>query len=81
MTANVSRATHYSAALTLLLAPSVTYAMSGMDMPHSRHGNAGSSLSKNLGEPINSSEAEIEITYTADEKTAIFVSARQGSIP
>ena len=75
------RSHHYLAVLTLLLAPTITYAMSGMDMPHSGHGNGTSSFSKSLGEPINSSEAEMEITYSADGKTAIFVSGRQGSIP
>lgn len=34
-----------------------------------------------MGEPLNSSEAEIEMTYSADGKTAIFVSGRSGSIP
>lgn len=67
--------------LTLLLFPPVTWAMSGMDMPHSGHANMSSSLSKSMGEPINSSDSEIEMTYSADGKTVIFVSGRQGSIP
>ena len=57
--------------LTLLLAPAGTYAMSGMDM-HSGHGGGTTALSKSMGEPINSSEPEIEMTYSADGKTAIF---------
>jgi WD40-like Beta Propeller Repeat len=69
------------ALLVLLFAPSVTYAMSGMDTLHSGHGKSATSLTKSMGEPINSSESEIEITYSADGKTAIFVSGRQGSIP
>lgn len=81
MTRNVSRATLYSAVLTLLLVSSAVNAMSGMDMPHGGHVNATSSLSQNLGEPINSSEAEIEMTYSAEGKTAIFVSGRNGSVP
>lgn len=72
---------HCMAILTLLLAPPVTYAMSGMEMPHSGHAHMSSSLSKSMGEPINSSESEIEMTYSADGKTAIFVSGRPGSIP
>ena len=48
--------------LTLVLAPTAGYAMSGMDMPHSGHGKSTSSLSKSLGEPLNTSESEIEIT-------------------
>ena len=74
---------HHCAAMLIffLLVPVVTYAMSGMDMPHSGHTKTSSSLSKSMGEPINSSESEIEMTYSVDGKTAIFVSGRQGSIP
>ncbi len=67
-------------ALALLLSPAMTLAMSSMDMPHGGHGKSMSSLSQNIGELINSSEAEIEITYSADGKTAIFASGRKGSI-
>jgi hypothetical protein len=67
--------------LALLLAPTVTYAMSGMEMPTSGHAKATPSISKSMGEPINSSEAEMELTYSADGNTVIFVSGRQGSIP
>lgn len=72
---------HSLALLTLLLAPAVTHAMSGMEMSDAGQKNAKSSLTKSMGEPINSSESEIEITYSADGKTALFVSGRQGSIP
>ncbi|MBL8075437.1 MAG: PD40 domain-containing protein, partial [Nitrospira sp.] len=68
-------------ALTFLLPAAVTFAMSGMDMPHTGHEKGTSSLSQNIGTPINSSEAEIEITYSADGKTAIFASGRKGSVP
>lgn len=78
---NLSYPKHVVAAFTLLLVPSLTYAMSGTGMPHSGHMNVPSSLSKSMGEPINSSEAEIEMTYSADGKTAILVSGRQVSIP
>ncbi|MGE3487792.1 MAG: hypothetical protein AB7L09_23985, partial [Nitrospira sp.] len=81
MNGNIVFPTRSLAALTLLFAPTVSYAMSGMDMPHSGHGKATSSLSQNIGEPINSSEAEIEITYSTDGNTAIFVSGRNGSVP
>ena len=39
-----------------------------------------SQVSKSMGEPINSPGAELEITYSADGKAAIFVSTREGSI-
>ena len=68
---------YYVTILTLLLAPTMVYAMSGMDMATGGHGKATSSLSKSMGEPINSSESEIEMTYSADGKTAIFVSGRK----
>lgn len=72
---------HCVAMVALFLMPAVARAMSGMDMPHGGHGKASSALSNSMGEPINSSESEIEITYSADGNTAIFVSGRQGSIP
>lgn len=58
----------------LMLASHLSYAMPGM------HGTEGSgateppAASKDMGAPINSSGSEIEITYSADGKTAIFVS-------
>ncbi|MCP9465113.1 MAG: hypothetical protein NNA25_10000 [Nitrospira sp.] len=69
------------AVLTLVLTPAAPHAMSGMETPHGGHMHASSALSKSTGEPINLPDAEIEITYSADGKTAIFVSAREGSIP
>jgi hypothetical protein len=81
MNATAFRPQHGLALLALLLAPPLTYAMSGMDMSTNGHAKATTSLSKSMGEPINSSEAEIEMTYSADGKTVIFVSGRQGSIP
>ena len=81
MKANAFRPIHSLAVLTLLLAPTVTYAMSGMETPTGGQVNATTSLSQSMGEPINSSESEIEMTYSVDGKTAVFVSGRQGSIP
>jgi WD40 repeat protein len=60
----------------LALAYGVTYAMGS--------GGKGATeipqVSMSMGEPINSPGAELEITYSADGKTAIFVSTREGSI-
>ena len=81
MKAHVLQPQYGLAMLTLFLTPIVTYAMSGMEIPHSGHANTSSSLSRNMGEPINSSDSEIEMTYSADGKTTIFVSGRKGSIP
>ena len=69
------------AVLTIALVPAAPHAMSGMETPHGGHTHGSSALSKSMGEPINSPDAEIEITYSADGKTAIFVSGREGSIP
>ena len=44
------------AVLALFFCPPLTYAMSGMDLPHGGHGNATSSLTETIGDPINSSE-------------------------
>jgi WD40-like Beta Propeller Repeat len=81
MSLGISRQQIGYAVLTLLLAPTAGYAMSGMEMPHGGHGKSTSSLSKSLGELLNTSESEIEITYSADGNTAIFASGRQGSVP
>lgn len=81
MKSNAFRPKDCLTVLTLLLAPTVAYAMSGMEMPASGNAKAATSLSKSMGEPINSSESEIEMTYSADGKTVIFVSGRKGSIP
>jgi Tol biopolymer transport system component len=69
-----------STLLILMLAGNLAYAMPGM------HGIGDSEVvgppmaSKSMGEPINSLATEIEITYSADGKTAVFVSTRSGSI-
>ncbi len=69
-----------SISLIFTLSCGVSYAMPGM------HGADGSgateppAASKDMGAPINSPGSEIEITYSADGKTAIFVSTREGSI-
>ena len=69
-----------SISLVCTLAYGVSYAMPGM------HGAVGGGVteppaaSKDMGAPINSPGSEIEITYSADGKTAIFVSTRKGSI-
>jgi len=64
----------------LLVHDDVSYAMPGMH--GSGHGSPSElpRVSKSMGEPINSLAAELEITYSADGKTAIFVSIREGSI-
>ena len=68
------------ASLVSLLAYGVSYAMPGMH--GAGHGGASElpRMSKSMGEPINSPGSEIEITYSADGKTAIFVSTREGSV-
>jgi hypothetical protein len=68
-----------SVALVLMLAPGVSNAMPGMDMPSAADAKAPS-LARSIGAPINSDAAEFEITYSADGKTALFVSTRPGSI-
>ncbi len=72
---------YYLAALILLLTSTMMHTMSGVALSHSGHANGTSSLSKSMGEPINSTDSEIEMTYSADGNTAIFVSGRSGSIP
>ena len=71
---------HCFVSLVFILAYDVSYAMPGMH----GSGNGGTTdaprVSKSMGEPINSPGAELEITYSADGKTAIFVSTREGSI-
>ncbi|HMS82831.1 MAG TPA: hypothetical protein PKD12_04200 [Nitrospira sp.] len=81
MSTHVFRLSRLMALLLLALAPSMTHAMSGMDMPHSGHGKETTALSKNMEGPINTSDSEMELTYSADGNTVIFVSGRQGSIP
>lgn len=64
----------------LVLAGSVAHAMPGMHGMESNGATQPPAVSKSMGEPINSPGSEIEITYSADGKTAIFVSTRKGSI-
>ena len=71
----------YLGALMLWAVLTLIHAMSGVAFAHGEHSQGSSALSSTMGEPINSSEAEIEMTYSADGNTAIFVSGRQGSIP
>jgi len=62
------------------LASNLAYAMPGM---HEAEGGAPAeppAAAKSMGAPINSPGTEIEITYSADGKTAIFVSTREDSI-
>ena len=68
------------ASLVLMLAYDVSYAMPGMHGSGSGGATEGPRVSRSMGEPINSPGAELEITYSADGKTAIFVSTREGSI-
>ena len=80
MHANVFRSQWWLATLICVLAPGITSAMSGMDMPMAGHEKPISSLSKSMGDPINTSDPEMELTYSADGNTVIFVSGREGSI-
>jgi hypothetical protein len=81
MKATTIRLNRVLATLTLVLAPTITFAMSGMDMSSGGHGKSTSSLSQSMGDPINTSDPEMELTYSADGNTVMFVSGRQGSIP
>ena len=71
----------YPGTLMLWGVLTLIHAMSGVAFAHGEHAQGSSALSSTMGEPINSSAAEIEITYSADGNTAIFVSGRHGSIP
>ncbi|MCC6921453.1 MAG: hypothetical protein E6Q61_09985 [Nitrosomonas sp.] len=66
--------------LVCTLAYGVSYAMPGMHGAVSGGVTEPPAASKDMGAPINSPGSEIEITYSADGKTAIFVSTRKGSI-
>ena len=69
-----------SALPVFALMSSLAYAMPGM---HGAEGHGAAeppAASKSMGAPINSPGSEIEITYSADGKTAIFVSTREGSV-
>ncbi|MCP5242751.1 MAG: PD40 domain-containing protein [Burkholderiales bacterium] len=71
-----------SVALVFILSHSVSHAMPGMHGSGDGNGAVTESprVTEDMGEPINSPGAELEITYSADGKTAIFVSTREGSI-
>ena len=69
-----------SVPLLLMFGSGVSHAMPGM---HDSGGGAATErprVSKSIGGKINTSGAEMEITYSADGKTAIFVSTREGSV-
>ncbi len=68
------------ALLVFLLMHDVSYAMPGMHGTENTGAVEAPRTSKSMGEPINSPGSEIEITYSADGRTAIFVSTRKGSI-
>lgn len=70
----------FSASLTFILAQGVSHAMPGMHGSGSGAATEHPRVSNSLGGKINSSGSEKEITYSADGKTAIFVSSREGSI-
>lgn len=80
MKGNLLLPKHCVVSLVFILAYDISYAMPGMH----GSGNGGTTdtprESKSMGEPINSPGAELEITYSPDGKTAIFVSTREGSI-
>lgn len=66
--------------LAFLIIQDNSHAMPGMHKSSHIGTSESSSKSVSIGEPINSSATEIEITYSADGKTALFVSTREGSI-
>jgi hypothetical protein len=63
----------------LMLAAGLCQAMPGMSGA-SGSGPAEPPPSNSMGEPLNSTGADFEITYSADGKTALFTSTRAGSI-
>ncbi|HQZ59705.1 MAG TPA: hypothetical protein PLQ39_08455, partial [Acinetobacter sp.] len=69
-----------SVSMTFILAHSVSHAMPGMHDSGSGAATEHPRVSKSIGGKINSPGSEMEITYSADGKTAIFVSTREGSI-
>ncbi|MDR4652163.1 MAG: hypothetical protein MRJ52_07165 [Nitrosomonas sp.] len=66
--------------LVLMLSSTISHGMPGMHGSSSGSADEAPRVSEDMGKPINSSGAEMEITYSADGKTAIFVSTRAGSI-
>ncbi|SEN02037.1 PD40 domain-containing protein [Nitrosomonas marina] len=69
-----------SVGLVFILSHNISHAMPGMHESGDSAATESPHATENLGEPINSSGTELEITYSADGKTAIFVSTREGSI-
>lgn len=69
-----------SVSLALILAQGVSYAMPGMHDSGSGAATERPRVSNSIGGKINSPGSEMEITYSADGKTAIFVSTREGSV-
>lgn len=69
-----------SIALAFILSHNVSHAMPGMHGSDDGAATEAPRVTESMGEPINSPGAELEITYSADGKTAIFVSTRKGSI-
>jgi len=70
----------FSASLLFCLTCGISHAMPGM---HDSGGGAATEhprVSNSIAGKINSTGSEMEITYSADGKTAIFVSTREGSI-
>lgn len=66
---------------SLLLVPTQNAgAMPGMHSADVNTTAEPSKVAESMGVPINSPATEIEITYSADGRTAIFVSTREGSI-
>lgn len=80
MNDNLSVARFCSVSLLAMLACGISHAMPGMHGGGDANAAEPPKASRSMGEPINSPGSEIEITYSADGKTAIFVSTREGSI-
>ena len=55
-------------------------AMPGMSIPANAQNQKNLPVSQSMGTALNSAGADFEITYSADGKTALFVSTRPGSI-
>ncbi len=64
----------------LLLTSDLSHAMPSMHGTEGRKATEPPAASKDMGAPINLPGSEIEITYSADGNTAIFVSTGKGSI-
>lgn len=66
--------------VSLSLSFNHVYSMPGMHGSSDGRHSETFRASQSIGDKINTSGAELEITYSADGKTAIFVSTREGSI-